>query len=61
MMPLAIAGGLYKVEPETGGKVRITKSGGASYIIDLENQTCTCPAFMFNGMCKHQKMVDEIR
>jgi hypothetical protein len=42
-----------------GGSVRNTKeitgSKGQKYIVNLDDNTCTCPGFTFRGACKHTK------
>jgi len=42
-----------------GGSVRNTKevvgSKGQTYIVNLDDNTCTCPGFTFRGDCKHVK------
>jgi hypothetical protein len=50
-----------KTNPFTclGGSIRNTKevvgSKGQKYIINLDDNTCTCPGFTFRGDCKHVK------
>jgi len=40
-----------------GGTIATTKeiigSKGQKYIVNLEENTCTCPGFTFRGACKH--------
>jgi hypothetical protein len=33
----------------------ITGSKGQKYIVNLDENTCTCPGFTFRGACKHIK------
>ena len=45
-----------------GGSIRNTKevvgSKGQTYIINLDDNTCTCPGFTFRGDCKHVKELE---
>jgi hypothetical protein len=33
-------------------------SKGAKYIINLDDNTCTCPGYTFRGACKHVKELE---
>ena len=33
-------------------------SKGAKYIINLDDNTCTCPGYTFRGTCKHVKELE---
>jgi len=45
-----------------GGRVQNTKevvgSKGQTYIINLDENTCTCAGFTFRGTCKHIKELE---
>jgi hypothetical protein len=45
-----------------GGQVRNTQevqgSGGAVYIVNLDDKTCTCPGYTYRGACKHTKQLE---
>lgn len=34
-------------------------SKGAKYIINLDDNTCTCPGYTFRGTCKHVKELEQ--
>jgi len=42
-----------------GGQLRNTKevtgSKGQKYVVNLDDNTCTCPGYTFRGNCKHVK------
>ena len=33
-------------------------SKGAKYIVNLDDNTCTCPGYTFRGACKHVKELE---
>ena len=45
-----------------GGQLRNTKevagSKGQTYIVNLDDNTCTCPGYTFRGNCKHVKELE---
>jgi hypothetical protein len=55
---------LVKQNPFTGlgGRIQNLKeidgSKGQKYIINLDDNTCTCPGFTFRGICKHIKELE---
>ncbi len=66
MIPLALMEGGYKLEFLDRTTIRITKNNGKSYEIDLENKTCSCPSFFYNGgytenkPCKHIQLLEDL-
>jgi hypothetical protein len=36
----------------------VVGSKGQTYIINLEDNTCTCPGYTFRGTCKHVKELE---
>lgn len=41
-------------DPNTPGQAVVTSGSGRSYVVDTENQTCTCPDYMHRGVrCRH--------
>jgi hypothetical protein len=45
-------GAFDKKDPEPM-VVEVKGSKGNSYLVNLEEKTCTCPGFTFRGSCKH--------
>ena len=35
--------------------LEVPGSKGATYYVNVEDKTCTCPGFTFRGACKHTK------
>ena len=67
MLPLAISGQLYTCKFLDKTTVEITRRGGKSYRVDIENNSCSCPDYTFrnaysgNGyICKHLSFVSDI-
>lgn len=46
-----------KAEPVQNTK-QVDGSKGASYTVNLDLGTCTCPGYTFRGMCKHVKELE---
>lgn len=44
--------GEYTRKKKSNTKV-VKGSKGKEYVVDLDEQTCTCPGFKFRGTCKH--------
>ena len=42
-------------EPEV---VEVQGSKGAVYLVNLKEQTCTCPGYTYRGACKHVKELE---
>jgi hypothetical protein len=43
----------------TPGNVKeVLGSKGAKYIVNLDDNTCTCPGYTYRGDCKHIKELD---
>jgi len=36
----------------------VTGSNGTKYIINLDENTCTCPGYTYRGTCKHVKELE---
>jgi hypothetical protein len=45
----------FKTFKEKSSIIKVSGSKGATYSIDTEEKTCTCPGFTFRGTCKHIK------
>jgi hypothetical protein len=45
-----------------GGRIQNTRevqgSKGAVYIVNLDDNSCTCPGYTFRGACKHVKELE---
>lgn len=37
-----------------------SKEDGTEYKVDIEKNTCTCPAFLYNSYCKHLQLAKQI-
>jgi hypothetical protein len=49
----------FKVPVTTARIVSVAGSRGATYDVNLDEQTCTCSGFRFRGKCKHvQQAID---
>jgi len=38
----------------------VTGSNGTKYIINLDENTCTCPGYTYRGTCKHIKELEPV-
>ena len=38
--------------------IEVEGSKGAKYIVNLDDNTCTCPGYTFRGACKHIKLLE---
>jgi len=38
--------------------IEVPGSKGATYFVNTEDRTCTCPGFTFRGSCKHTKELE---
>ena len=38
--------------------LEVPGSKGATYLVNTEDRTCTCPGFTFRGSCKHTKELE---
>ena len=36
----------------------VVGSKGQTYLVDVDENTCTCPGYTFRGMCKHVKELE---
>ena len=51
---------LFDVEEQKKDPVvlEVPGSKGATYLVNTEDRTCTCPGFTFRGSCKHTKELE---
>jgi hypothetical protein len=50
----------YRVEPHDRGTFLVHHPEGHTYLVDLEEWTCTCDAFFMRGSpCRHRRIVAE--
>lgn len=43
----------YRVTRKAGGAIRMHGPEGQTYTIDSRGRTCSCPAGVYRGRCKH--------
>lgn len=66
MLSLAMVGEMYQFQKRADGFVAVL-SDDKQYLIDPENNTCSCPSFYFSGyklrgfQCKHLEFYKEVK